>query len=177
MFTNVSSWRTGGSPNVPRVPGYLKTLIIHSWFFSWWSWNFVCSIGYWSATKSLQMMILCWSLIFLREGELWFLLHLYGETLKWWTEVYDIKVGIYTKLAHREKHVPDANVILWLFSKVTHISLIANNFCPEATGETKFTLHIEHSWDKVNQINWNMVTWPRWPLCTYIAKQLLKCSF
>ena len=34
------------------------------------------------------------------KGQLWFLMPLYRETLKWWItqKVYDVKLGIYSKL-------------------------------------------------------------------------------
>ena len=40
-------------------------------------------------------------------------------------------------------HVPEVKVILWPLSKVTHISLTSNSFCPEATGQTEVNLHNE----------------------------------
>ena len=55
----------------------------------------------------------------------------YPETI----EVYDIKVGINSKLnEYRAIYVyqTEVKIILWPLFKVTHISLISNIFCPEA---------------------------------------------
>ena len=52
-------------------------------------------------------------------------------------------------------YVLEVKVILWSLSKVTHISLISNSFCLEATGQTEVSLPTEPSWDKGTQIYQN----------------------
>ena len=63
-----------------------------------WPWKLVCSIGYSSATKFIQMMILGWPWPILREGQLWSPMLLYGKKVKQWIfsetiVVYYIKIG------------------------------------------------------------------------------------
>ena len=67
----------------------------------------------------------------------------YSETI----EVYDIKVGIHSKLNEYKKIYICARGQghSLTFSKVTHISLISNRVCPEATGQTEVNLHTEPS--------------------------------
>ena len=67
----------------------------------------------------------------------------YSETIK----VYDIKVGIHSKLnEYREVYLYQrSNVILWSLSEIAHSSLISNSFCSEATGHTEVSLHTEPS--------------------------------
>ena len=36
-----------------------------------WTWNFVCSIGYASTTKIVQIMTLGWPWPILRQGQIW----------------------------------------------------------------------------------------------------------
>ena len=71
----------------------------------------------------------------------------YSETV----EVWDIKVGMHNE--YREIYMYQrSRSIFDLLSKVIHISLISNSFCPEATGQTEVNLYIEPSWDKGTQI-------------------------
>ena len=44
-----------------------------------WPWNLVCSIGYSSITNFVQMMTMGWPWHILRQGQIWYLLLLYGE--------------------------------------------------------------------------------------------------
>ena len=50
----------------------------------WWPWNLVCSIGYSSTTKFLQMMTLGWPWPILWQGQIWSLMLLYGKKVKQW---------------------------------------------------------------------------------------------
>ena len=59
VFYDYPSWRTGGSPFVPQVPGYLKTHIIHS-FLTILNCKTVC-------TFVLSSWIYCLFLISLRR--------------------------------------------------------------------------------------------------------------
>ena len=73
------------------------------------------------------------------------------ETVNWWIIekllVYDIEVDIYSKLnEYMEIYMYQRSRSFFdLFSKITHISLISNSFCPEATGPTEVQLQIEPS--------------------------------
>ena len=64
-------------------------------------------------------------------------------------------------------------LILWPLTKVPHMSLISNNFCPEATGQTEvksrymLSLHESRGPTFTETIE---VTWPRWPRCPYMVK-------
>ena len=49
-----------------------------------WPWNLVCKIGCLSTTKFAQMMTLSWPWPILRQGQIWFLMLLYGKTVKKW---------------------------------------------------------------------------------------------
>ena len=66
-----------------------------------WPWKLVCSIGYSSTTKFVQIMTLWWPWPILQQGKIWFLMLLYGKKVKqcFFPEtvvVYDIKVGRYS---------------------------------------------------------------------------------
>ena len=49
-----------------------------------WPWNLVCSIGCSSTIKFIQMMTLGWPRPILRQGQIWFVMLLYGKKLKRW---------------------------------------------------------------------------------------------
>ena len=49
-----------------------------------WPWNLVCSIGCLSTTKFVQMMTLGWPWPILRQGQIWFIMLLYGKKVKQW---------------------------------------------------------------------------------------------
>ena len=51
---------------------------------AWWPGNLVCSIGFSSTTKFVQMMTLGWPWPILRQGQIWFLMLLYGKKVKQW---------------------------------------------------------------------------------------------
>ena len=50
----------------------------------WWPWNLVCSIGGSSTTKCVQMVTLGWPWHILRQGQIWYLMLLYGKKVKQW---------------------------------------------------------------------------------------------
>ena len=50
----------------------------------WWPWNLVCSTVCMSTTKFIQMMTLGWRWPFLRQGQIWSLMLLYGKKVKQW---------------------------------------------------------------------------------------------
>ena len=75
------------------------------------TWKLVCSIGCSSTTKFVQMMTLSWPWPILRQGQIWFLVLLYGKTVNgffinccslWfetsnrWPKWQEISVGIKT---------------------------------------------------------------------------------
>ena len=47
-----------------------------------WPWKLVCSIGYSSTSKFVQMMTLSWPWPILRQGQIWSLMLLYGKKVK-----------------------------------------------------------------------------------------------
>ena len=47
-----------------------------------WPWKLVCSIGYLSTPKFIQMMTLSWLWPILRQGQIWSLMLLYGKKIK-----------------------------------------------------------------------------------------------
>ena len=47
-----------------------------------WPWKLVCSIGYSSTTKFIQMMTLGWPWHILWQGQIWSLMLLYGKKVK-----------------------------------------------------------------------------------------------
>ena len=49
-----------------------------------WPCNLVCSIGCSGTIKFVQMMILGWSWPILRQGQIWFIMLLYGKKIKQW---------------------------------------------------------------------------------------------
>ena len=49
-----------------------------------WPWKSVCSIGYSSTAKFIQMMTLGWPWHILRQGQIWSLMLLYGKRVKHW---------------------------------------------------------------------------------------------
>ena len=49
-----------------------------------WPWKLVCSIGYSSTTKFVQMMTLGWQWHILQQGHIWSLMLLYGKKVKQW---------------------------------------------------------------------------------------------
>ena len=63
----------------------------------WWPWNLVCSIGYSSTTKFIQMTTMGWPWPILQQDQIWSLLFLHGKKGKTmdFSEtivVYDIKL-------------------------------------------------------------------------------------
>ena len=52
------------------------------------------------------------------------------------TPLTEICIFDYNKYIHGDIHVPVVKVIFVPLSKITHISLISNRFCPETTGQT-----------------------------------------
>ena len=50
-----------------------------------WTWKLVCSIGYLSSTKFVKMMTLGWPWPILWQGQIWYLILLYGKKVKQWT--------------------------------------------------------------------------------------------
>ena len=49
---------------------------------SQWPWRLVCSIGYSSTSKFVQMMTLSWPWPILRQGQIWSIMLLYGKKVK-----------------------------------------------------------------------------------------------
>ena len=47
-----------------------------------WPWDLVCSIGDVGPTRFAQMMNLAWPWPTIRQGQIWFLIHLYGKNLE-----------------------------------------------------------------------------------------------
>ena len=89
-----------------------------------WPSKLVCSIGYSSTTKFVQMMTLVWPWPILWQGQIWTLMLLYGEKGKTmdFSEtivVYDIKVDRCSQLkwVHEALWVPEVKVIHWPWSK------------------------------------------------------------
>ena len=50
----------------------------------WCPWNLVCSIGYSSTTKFVQMMTQGWPWPILQQGQIWSLVLFYGKKVKQW---------------------------------------------------------------------------------------------
>ena len=90
-----------------------------------WPWKLVCSFGYSSNTKFVQMMTLGWPWPILWHGQIWSLMLLYGKRVKQWIflrnyVVYNIKIGRCwwsTKWGHENLWVPQVKVIHWPWSK------------------------------------------------------------
>ena len=74
----------GHMTNMATMPLYGKNLKISSSLEpkGWWPWNLVCSIGYSSTTKFVQMVPLGWPWPILWQGQIWSLMLLYGKKIK-----------------------------------------------------------------------------------------------
>ena len=65
-------------PRRPPCPYMVQTLKIS---LGWWPWNLICSIGYSSVTKFVQMITLDWPWPILQQGQIWSLLLSMGKCL------------------------------------------------------------------------------------------------
>ena len=61
-----------------------------------WPWKLVCSIGYSSTTKFVQMITLGWPWLILRQSQSWSLMLLYGKKGKQWIFQTAPDMGLYT---------------------------------------------------------------------------------
>ena len=99
-----------------------------------WPWRLVCSIGYSSTTKFVQMLTLGWPWPILRSYQIWSIMLLYGknntmdfsETIV----VCDIKVGRCSQLNEYMNlyELPKVKIIQWPSSKVTQIQHFQTSF-------------------------------------------------
>ena len=120
-FSNFFSWETarpieakfyvesqwnGGTKVYSNGPGHMTKMAIYGKNMKnssslepicRWPWKFVCSIGYSSTTKFVQMMTLGWPWPILRQDQIWSIMLLFRKKLKQWIfqklVVCDIKVG------------------------------------------------------------------------------------
>ena len=107
-----------------------------------WPWKLVCGIVYASTTKVVQIMTMGWPWPILRQCQIWSHRLLYGKKWKLF-----IVFGNYCSLRSQSylKHsakwinevewVSKVKVILWPWSKVTHISKLNVWLWPVYSGE------------------------------------------
>ena len=104
IFSNISGHMT----KMTALPIYGKNLYKSSSLLPIGRspWNLAYNIGHSSTIKFHQMITIGWSLPFWRNGQLWFLRHLYGKMFKLWITqklIWNywsmiINVGVYSKL-------------------------------------------------------------------------------
>ena len=84
--TKVCSNGPGHMTTMAAMPIYVKNLKRSSSLEpkGRWPWKFVCSIGYSSTTKFIQMITLGWPWPILRQGQIWSPMLVYGKKLKQW---------------------------------------------------------------------------------------------
>ena len=84
--TKVCSNGPGRMTKMAAMPIYGKNLKKSSSLEpkGWWPWNLVCIIGCSSTTKFAQMMTLGSPWPIIRQGQIWFLMLLYGKKVKQW---------------------------------------------------------------------------------------------
>ena len=150
---------------------------------SQWSWNLVCSVGYSSTTKLLQMMTLDWPWpIFKARSNLapyasvWAKVKTmdFLETIV----VYDIKVGRWSQLNEYMKFYAIQRSRSFTDLGPNYSDLIFSNFFSSITAKlTEAKFHVWTSWIGRTKVCSNgHVTWPRWPPCPYMVKTSKKTS-
>ena len=141
-----------------------------------WPWNLVCDIGCSSATKFAQMMTLSWPWPILRQGQIWFLMLLYGQKGKTMDfsgtiVVYDVKVGR-CSLLNEYMNLYEYQRSKSFIDHPSSLRFTFSNFFSLKTSrpiEAKF--HVEPPWDREWKfVQMVYVTWPIWPPCPYMVK-------
>ena len=93
-----------------------------------WPWKMVCTIGYSSTTKFVQIMTLGWPWLISRQGQIWSLMLLYGKKVNtgfffrnYCSLWYQGWLMQSTKWVHQSIWISKVKVIHWPWSKVTQI--------------------------------------------------------
>ena len=121
-----------------------------------WPWKLVCSIGYSSTSKFVQLMTLSLPWPILRQGQIWSLMLLYGKKGKIMDfsatiVVCDIKVGRFSLLNEYMNHYEYQRSRS--FTELRPRSLRFNIlifFCSETARPIEAKFHIEPPWDVGN---------------------------
>ena len=139
----------------------------------WYHWILVYRIVHSCATKFVQMVSVCRRLTFSYKVQFWFPILLYGKMLKWWI-TQKLMESISTKMSTWRYM---CTIGKGHFLPLSNPSVVRQHFQTSSPqkpqGQSMSNMHILLGIGERKCVQMMLVTWPRWPPCPYMVKNLL----